>query len=167
MKLKLTFALLVALAAIFIDPTFAVAGVLLTTTTAQLGNGTTLQVSLGSPTSLVSVANVNNITFMDGTSAEVDASNLTSTWKERLLGLPDAGVVQFELQTDLSDPGQSALLTAKNTRTKCTFKITLPGGPTPNATFDGYVRKFNVNASLDAVVKTQCELLVTGPVTLS
>lgn len=167
MQLKLLFAALVALAAIFIDPSFAVAAVLLTTTTAQLGNGTTLAVAVGSPTSLVNVANCNNITFLDGSAAEVDASNLTSSWKERLLGLPDGGVVTSEVQTDLTDPGQSALLTAKNGRIKCTFQIVLPAGTPKTATFDGWVRKFNVNSSLDAVVKSNLEILVTGPVVLS
>jgi hypothetical protein len=167
LKMKLMFALAVGLAALFVHPTFAVAGILLTTSSARLANGTTLQIALGSPTSYVTINNVTDITFMDGSAAEVDVTNLTSDWKERLLGLPDGGVVPFNVHTDFGDAGQAAAITAKNNRTRCRFRITLPGGTTPTIEFEGYVRKFNGNVAVDSPIRTNSEILVSGPVTLA
>lgn len=166
-NLKLMFAALVALAAVFLEPSLAVAGLLLTTSTARLANGTILQISVGSPTSYVTINNVTDITFMDGAAAEIDVTNLTSDWMERLLGLPDGGTCPFNVHTDFGDAGQAAAIVAKNNRTRCNFKITLPGGTTPTINFEGYVRKFNGAVAVNSPVKTNSEILVTGPVTLS
>jgi hypothetical protein len=167
MMSKLLFALAVCMAAAFVDPSVALAGLLLTTSSARLANGTVLQISVGSPSSFITVNNVTDITFMDGSAAEVDVTNLTSDWKERLLGLPDGGVVPFNVHTDFGDAGQAAAITAKNNRVKCQFKVVLPGGTTPTITFEGYVRKFNGNVAVDSPIKSNSEILVTGPVTLS
>lgn len=142
------------------------AGVALTSS-AQLGNGTLVYISRGSPTSYLLIGNVRDVKFLDGSSAEIDVTNLSSTWKEKKLGLPDGGTVTFKCDTDFGDVGQAALLAAKNAREKCDLKIVLPGGTTPTAEMEGYVRKFNAGTSVDNPVSSDVEFLVTGPVTLS
>lgn len=165
---RIVLALVILSAAIFVDPSFAVAGALLTTTTARLSNGTLVKIAAGSPTgTFLTIANANNITWDDGSSAEVDVTDLTSDWKERLLGLPDGGVVSFECNLDAADAGQAAAISARNNRTKCQFQIVLPAGTTPTSTFEGFVRKFNRNATVDNPVKSSVEILVTGPITQS
>lgn len=167
---NLTFAIL-ALAAAFLgiaDPVAMTAiAIALTTSTAQLGNGTIVQISAGSPTSYLTINNVKNVEFHNGQSAEVDTTNLTSTWRERLLGLPDGGTITFEVDTDLGDAGQAAALAAKNARTICDFKIILPAGTTPNITCRGFVRKFPIRTAVDSTVSTQAEFVVTGPFTFA
>jgi hypothetical protein len=164
---RIAFAL-IALACAAVYPPLVVAAIALGTSSARLANGTQIKIAAGSPTgTFLTIANANNITWNDGSAAEVDVTNLGSDWKERLLGLPDGGIVSFECQTDLSDTGQLAAINAKNNRTKCQFQIILPAGSTPTSTFEGYVRKFNINAAVDSPVKSSCEILVTGPVVQS
>lgn len=137
------------------------------TTSGQLGNGTILQVSAGSPTSLINVNNVRNVQFDTGSSAKVDMTNLQSSWKEFLLGLPDPGSLTFDVDVDWSDAGQAALRAARVARTKCDFKVILPAGTTPNALMQGFVIKFPVQTAVDAPVKSSVECILTGPITLS
>jgi hypothetical protein len=165
--MQLAFVAVVIAAAAIFDPSIALASLLATTSTAQLGNGTIIQISVGSPTGFITIGNARDVKFLDGTSQEVDVTNLTSTWKEKRLGLPDGGTVTFKVDTDFGDPGQAACLVAKNSRTICDFKIILPAGTTPNVTFLGYVKKFNAGTSVDNPVQSDVEFLVTGPVSMA
>lgn len=168
-RLHLVVALAVMVSGFFAgDASVFAAGLLFgTTSSARLANGTIVQAAIGSPTSFVTVNNANNVQFMDGTSEEVETTDLTSDWKEFLLGLPDGGSVTFDLNTNLDDVGQAALRSAQVNRTKGQFKIILPGGSTPNVLFEGYVKKFNANATVNNPLKTNVEIRVTGPVTIS
>lgn len=165
-------AAVVAVAALgALDPSLGMAaGMALTTTSGLLSNGTILQASIGSPTSLVTVNNARNIEFDTGTSARVDMTNLTSDWKEFLLGLPDPGSLTFELDVTLLEPGHSLLRAARVARTKCDFRVILPAGfgATPNANMQGFVAKFPIQVGAhDTPVKTQVECYLTGPITFS
>lgn len=150
-----------------LDPATAMAGGMLLTTTGQLGNGTVVQVSSGSPTSLVTIGNCRNVEFDTGSSAKVDMSNMSSSWKEFLLGLPDPGSLTFDVDTDFGDAGQATLRAARISRVRCDFKVILPGGTTPNASMQGFVSKFPVTTSVDNPVKTSVECFLTGPITLA
>lgn len=159
------FAAACALAALVgtLDPALALAGAMLTTTTAQLGNGTILQISVGSPTSFLTIANATNVAFANGTSPEVDVTDMTSAAMEYLLGLPDGGTLTADINTDMGDPGQAAAYAAKEARTRCEIRVVLPGGTTPTWTAAGFVRKFDLNTGVNAAVKTGFEFRVSGP----
>lgn len=167
-------ALLAIAAALFglaaIDPALAMAaGMALTTTSGLLSNGTILQISSGSPTSFVTVNNARNIEFDNGTSAKVDMTNLTSDWKEFLMGLPDPGSLTFELDVNLTETGHQIMRAARVSRVKCDFKVILPTGfATPNALMQGFVAKFPITVGAhDTAIKTQVECYLTGPITFS
>lgn len=166
--LFLALALLAGVGFGFIDPVTASAMGMAATTTGQLSNGTRLYVSAGSPTSYVEIGNARNIEFDTGTSAKVDMTNLTSEWKEFLLGLPDPGSLTFEVDTNFGDAGQAALRSARINRTRCNFRVVLPSGTTPTATMEGFVAKFPVAIGAnDSPIKTQVEAYLTGPIVLS
>lgn len=168
LHLALALALLAGVSLGIVDPVTASALGMALTTTGQLSNGTKLYVSQGSPTSLVEVGNARNIEFDTGTSAKVDMTNLSSEWKEFLLGLPDPGSLTFEVDTNFGDVGQAALRSARINRTKCDFRVVLPGGTTPTADMQGFVAKFPVTVGAnDAPIRTSVECYLTGPITLS
>lgn len=163
-RLLLLLLLLAGVSFGIIDPISASAlGMALTTSTAQLGNGATLEISSGSPTSYLTINNATNIAFNNGTSAEVDVTNLTSSWKEFLLGLPDGGTLTADIHTDMGDAGQAAAYAAKNSRIACDIRVVLPAGTTPTWTARGFVKKFDLMLGVDAPVKTGFEFRVTGP----
>lgn len=169
-QLLAVLALVLGTCAGLIDPAVGVGTMLLmpaTTTTGQLGNGTILRISAGSPTSYLVINNARNVSFDTGSSAKVDMTNMTSDWKEFLLGLPDPGSLTFEVDTNFGDAGQAALRAARVARTRCDFQVQLPGGTTPTATMQGFVAKFPVETGVDAPVKTQVEVFLSGPITLA
>lgn len=134
------------------------------TTTAQLANGTVLSISSGSPTEYSVIGNVKSFQIMTGANPTVEVTNLASVAKEFLNGLPDNGVVSFEVDTDFGDAGQAKALAAKESRIVCDFKVVLPGGTTPTITMRGYVQKFDLQGGVDAAAKSTVEIRVTGPV---
>jgi hypothetical protein len=169
LRLMLVLVLLGATMLGLVDPiTASAAGMALTTTSGQLGNGTILRISAGSPTSYVVVGNARQIEFDNGTSAKVDMTNLTSDWKEFLLGLPDPGSLTFTVDTNFGDAGQAALRSARINRTRCDFQVALPSGTTPTASMQGFVCKFPVTVGgVDQPVQTAVECYLTGPITLA
>lgn len=132
------------------------------TSSAILGNGTTLHISSGSPTSYSLVGNVHDITWDDGTNPEVEVTNLASTSKEFLPGFADAGTFTASLDLDMGDAGQAVIQAAKLSRIACDIKITLPSGTTPTWTARGYVKKFGKSLGVDGAVRASLEFRVTG-----
>lgn len=144
------------------------AAVALGTSTAQLGNGTQIFISTGSPTSYVELINCHNIGFDDGTNPQVETTHLGSpNAKEFLPGFADSGKLTAEVDIDMSSAGHIAAQAAKGSRVACDFKIVLPGGTTPTWTARGFVTKFGKSLGVDTPFKGAFEAMITGPWTPS
>lgn len=135
------------------------------TSTAIRAQGTTFAIDTsvsGGPT-YTAISNVKTFSGFDGSSSEIDVTNLGSTAKEFRVGLEDNGQFNVELDRDLADVGQTALLAARDSQDAKLFKLTLSNGT--NATFTGYVKKFSMSGGVDAVVKGSVDIRISGAVT--
>jgi hypothetical protein len=65
----------------------------------------------------------------------------------------------------MNDAGQQAVDSARVSGVLETFKLTLPNAKT--ATFTGYVKKFSMQGGVDAVVKSQIDIRISGAVTFA
>ena len=140
--------------------TFALANIDSTAYTTYTSGGT------ATPVTWTAIKNSRGqLTYDDGSSVEIDVTNFASTAKEFIFGLQDSGSAKFEVDIDNSDAGQAALTAAKVASSLKTFKITLPSGTTPNATFTAYVKQFARSAGVDNVVKGSIDLRISGAVT--
>ena len=103
------------------------------------------------------------------TSPDIEVTDLDSTTKEYLPGLPDTGNVTMSVYCVDSDAGLAAMETAFDARAISTFKITYPSGATPIRTFAGYVKSFPKvgDACKDGVVTGSVEIKRSGSVTKS
>lgn len=115
------------------------------------------------PQTWTQIANVKTFNGIDGSAAEIDISNLQSSAKEYLMGLPDEGQFSVELDLDPLDAGQIALLAARSAQTKKSFKLTLPNANT--ATFSGYAKKITASGGVDQSIKRSVDIRITGVVT--
>ncbi len=97
-----------------------------------------------------------------GTAAIMDATDLDSASKEKVIGLPDEGQVKLELNYLQNDPGQIAMNAARNGSTLCTFTVTLKSGKT--FTFDGYVMMFDKSLGVDKIITASSAIEITGSV---
>ena len=132
--------------------------------TAISAQGTTFSIDTsvsGGPT-YTAVGNIKTFSGFDGSSSEIDVTNLSSSAKEYRLGLEDNGQFAMELDRDFADAGQTALLAARDSQAGKQFKLLLSNGE--NATFTGYVKKFSVAGGVDQVVKGSVDIRISGSV---
>lgn len=120
------------------------------------------------PTTYTAVANVTGISeFESGSASEIDVTHLTSTAKEKRLGLVDNGAFSLQIQHSNADAGQAALQARRLDGAAVNMKIILPSGTTPTASFSGLIKKFSKSAAVDGVVTGSCDVTVNGAVTWS
>jgi len=136
-------------------------------------DSTALTITVGSgtltPVTYTTLGNVRSITDLEsGSASEIDVTHLQSTAKEWRLGLVDNGSVSLDLDRVNSDAGQAAAQARRIDGVATNFKIVLPSGTTPTASFSGLVRKFSVaSIAVDGVVKGAVEIRVNGAITWS
>ena len=129
-------------------------------TAAVLGAGSALKLaSLASPATYTTIAEVLRVGPIGSTTPEVDVTNLDSTAKEYIGGLPDGSSVEFEgnwikstQQTDL----RGAVGTTRN------FRMEWPDSPSTMATFSMVVLGFEMG---ETTPEGQATFSVTGRIT--
>lgn len=143
-----------------------------TTNTFAVSEDTTgLTITVGTATATsatyTAVANVRAISSaFDGSASEIDVTNLASTGKEFRLGLVDNGGARMDIHLDNADAGQVAVRSAQVASTQKAFKLILPSGTTPTASFNGFVKSFPVTGvGVDGVVGASIDIKITGAVT--
>lgn len=117
------------------------------------------------PNTYTSVANINTFSGFDGQASEIDATNLGSTAKEFLIGIPDSGQFMVEVDQDFSDNGQNALRAAQTASASKNFKLNLPNGKV--ASFTGFVKKISTAGGVDAVIKSSVDIRISGAITIA
>lgn len=139
----------------------------MTTSTAISAQGTTIAIeSSGSPGEYTTIGNVKSFSDLEsGSSSEIDVTDLTSPEKEYLLGLADPGTFSMAVLASHADPGQEVAAIRRRDGALTHFKITLPTGATPVASFAGFVKKFSRSGAVDAAVTGAIDVRVTGAIT--
>lgn len=102
-------------------------------------------------------------TGMDGSSSDIDTTDLDSDAKESMPGLQDFGSFNFDVNVDRSDPGQLALEAARAAAKVVPFRLTLPDGSV--ATWVGYVKTTPLQGGVDAVLTGSITTKISGAVT--
>jgi hypothetical protein len=131
--------------------------------TITLGSGT------ATPAAWTKVGQLTDIKGTSDTSPDIEVTDLDSTTKEYLPGLPDTGNVTMSVFCVDSDTGLAAIEAAFDARIAKSFKITYPTGSTPIRTFTAFVKSFPKvgDASKDGVVTGSVELKRSGSVVKS
>lgn len=119
-----------------------------------------------SPQVFTTIGEVKSIQGPGGSASVIDTTNLSSTAKEKQMGLMDEGQVTIELNLDTDDAQQTGMRTDRTNRTLRDFRITLTdSSPATTLTFAAYVLSFPVAAAVDDVITASVTLEVSGPVT--
>lgn len=115
------------------------------------------------PVTWTSVGEIADFDGPGGSASIIDVSHLSSTRKEKLIGLPDSGQFTFSLNRVFSDTGQQALATAWGNRQLKNFQVTYPD--TTVQTFSGYVMSFPSSGAVDDKIGGSVTIEITGEVT--
>lgn len=131
------------------------------TTLASQGTTLTITVSGGSP---INVAGFTDFSGLgSGTATIIDASDLSSSAKQKMIGLPDEGNAKIMLNYVEGDAGQAAMEAARAARALAHFIITLTSGT--KYAYDGYVQTFDKSVAVDKLVTISASTEITGSVT--
>lgn len=118
---------------------------------------------IATPVAWTQVGNFKTIKGFDGKVPKLDSTNLSSQAKEFKAGLYDPGQFSFDVDIDMTDPGQLAIRANLAAATTGQYKLTLPNGKT--ATFNAIVESFPMDGGVDKLLSSTVTLNITGPVT--
>jgi hypothetical protein len=110
----------------------------------------------------VTVGGIVSYKFADGEASDIDITTLSSTAKEFRQGLQNFGNCSLTVMRDPFDAGQAEMDSAKAAHATRQCVLTLPSGDI--ATFNAYVKMFDVSGGVDKVVEGTCNMKITGSV---
>lgn len=133
----------------------------LKTTTAQ-GYGVYSSGGTATPQTMAEVGEVISMNGFDGEAADIDVTNLRSTGKEYLTGLPEFGNLTLTLWLpSTEDAGQERLRDLRETQTTSAFTITLASGQV--TVFMGLVKSFSLTGmQVDGAVQCTCTIKISN-----
>ena len=111
------------------------------------------------------IPNVVSFQGPGGQATVIDVTNLTSTSKEKRVGLRDEGQLSLTLHYDPANTVHQGLIADRAARTRQQFQITFSDATPTIWTFYGYVTQFNVQGGVDAVVQASVTIEIDGEIT--
>ena len=100
-----------------------------------------------------------------GQAAVIDVTDLSSTAREKRMGLRDEGQFTFEMNALPTDAQQTALRADRAASTLRNFQLLMTdAGPTTLA-FSAFVLGFTISGGVDAVYRASVTLEISGAVT--
>jgi hypothetical protein len=133
-------------------------------TNAFNAQGTIVAREGNTPGTYVALAEVRSFSGPGGTAAIIDATSLSSTGKEKVMGLQDEGTLTIEMSFFPGDTGQQALLADRAAGIRKNFRITFSDANNATATFSAYVTGFTVGGGVDALTTATVTLEITAAV---
>jgi len=95
-----------------------------------------------------------------GRGSVIDITNLASTAKEKLPGLPDEGQLAMVANFHGADAGQQALYNARNAQTLISMQLTLTDASI--IVFNGYILEYKLTGRADSKVELALTMEITG-----
>lgn len=128
--------------------------------------GMKLKIDLGtsSPSIYTQIPDVKNINFRTGSASVIDTTDLSSTAKEKRMGLQDEGQLTFTLNFVPNQTTHAELLQAKSDRQVREFELELTDTPATKYRFSGFVLSVPISAGVDAVIESNVTVEITGSV---
>lgn len=121
---------------------------------------------VGSPIVYTPIPDAKDINFRTGSAAVIDTTDLSSSAKEKRMGLADEGQCTFTLNFIPKETTHAELVAAKRDRQKRKFQVELTdASPSTIYEFEGYVLSVPISASVDAVIESSVTIEITGEVT--
>lgn len=118
-----------------------------------------------SPEVFTTISEVTSIAGPGGQAAVIDVTDLSSTAKEKRMGLPDEGQVTLGLAYIPTDTQHDQLRQDRNAQTEHNFRISFTDSPATTWTFGAFVIGLEISNEVDEVTRATLTLEVTGAIT--
>jgi len=134
-------------------------------------HGTMLKIGDGgSPETFATIAEVLDINGPNMTADTEEVTSQSSTWKEYIATVLDAGEVTFDLNfvpTDATHSYSAGLLKDFTSRTLRNFQLVFPDSGSTTWTFAAYVTAFQPSAPVNGKLGASVTLKISGQPTLA
>ncbi len=122
-----------------------------------------------SPNAYAQIGQVVAISGPDGSTGEIDVTNLSSSAKEFIPSLPDFGTVTLDVVWDHATAANrhAQLWTDFSAQTTGTYQIRLSDSPQTKLTFDAFPNAYPVNIAVDDKVGASIGLRITSTVNIT
>jgi len=120
-----------------------------------------------SPEVFTEIAQVSNITGPDGSTGEIDVTNLASTIKEFVPSLPDMGTVSCETSWDPALASHVSISTAFLAQTTGNWEVRLSNSPMTVIAFTGFPNSFSTTIGVDDKVGLSFGVRISAQYTIT
>lgn len=111
------------------------------------------------------IAECKNFQFGTGSASVIDTTDLSSTAKEKRMGLQDWGQLTFTINFIPTNTQHALLKTAKGDRNARNFKLEFTDSGSTTYEFSAYVLSLPISGGVDGVIESNVTLEITGDVT--
>ena len=127
----------------------------------KIGNG-------ASPQVFSTISEIKTFSGPTGSAAVIDVTDLSSTAKEKRMGLADEGQLSFTINYIPDNTQHTLLRTRRASRVETDFKMVFTDdSPSTTWSFSAFVTGFAVSGAVDNVVEANVTLEITGSITQS
>jgi hypothetical protein len=130
-----------------------------------------MEVKIGdgaSPEVFTAISEIKTFSGPGGSATVIDVTDLSSSAKEKRMGLADEGQLSFTINYIPNDTQHAALRTARATRDETNFKLVFTDdSPSTTWSFSGFVTGFAVSGAVDGVVEANVTIEITGAISES
>ena len=127
----------------------------------KIGNG-------ASPQVFTTISEIKTFSGPTGSAAVIDVTDLSSTAKEKRMGLADEGQLSFTINYIPDNTQHTLLRTRRASRVETDFKMVFTDdSPSTTWSFSAFVTGFAVSGAVDNVVEANVTLEITGSITQS
>ena len=127
----------------------------------KIGNG-------ASPQVFTTISEIKTFSGPTGSAAVIDVTDLSSTAKEKRMGLADEGQLSFTINYIPDNTQHTLLRTRRASREETDFKMVFTDdSPSTTWSFSAFVTGFAVSGAVDNVVEANVTLEITGAITES
>lgn len=131
--------------------------------------GMELQIGDGaSPEVFTAISEIKTFSGPGGSATVIDVTDLSSSAKEKRMGLADEGQLSFTINYIPTDDEHAALREARANRAETNFKLVFTDdSPSTTWSFSGFVTGFSVSGAVDGVVEANVTIEITGAISES
>lgn len=127
----------------------------------KIGNG-------ASPEVFSTISEIKTFSGPTGSAAVIDVTDLSSSAKEKRMGLADEGQLSFTINYIPDNTQHTLLRTRRASREETNFKMVFTDdSPSTTWSFSAFVTGFAVSGAVDNVVEANVTLEITGSITQS
>ena len=127
----------------------------------KIGNG-------ASPQVFSTISEIKTFSGPTGSAAVIDVTDLSSSAKEKRMGLADEGQLSFTINYIPDNTQHTLLRTRRASRVETDFKMVFTDdSPSTTWSFSAFVTGFAVSGAVDNVVEANVTLEITGSITQS